>query len=560
MRMMRIRLVRRLSAGLGLGTAAVVALTLLPAGSASAHPLGNLTQNTYAGIVVAPDRVTVDYVLDLAELPTIQAEQRIDRDGDGTPSVAEQATYRAAECTTLAAGLRLRVASKPVTLNPGTTRLAFLPGQGGLHTLRLECALAGPVGIDGTPRVSFQDTNLTDRIGWREVTLVGDGVTVSGSNVAPATISDRLLAYPKQHGAPPRDLSASATVAPGGAPLPGGARTSSAPRTPGTPQARGADPLTQWFQRTVGDRHLSVGLALIALVVAVVLGSFHALAPGHGKTMMAAYVVGRRGTTGQVLAIGLTVAVTHTGGVLALGTLIWVSQAIAPDRLLPWLTVTSGSLLAVCGLALLYRRVVLGRTGHSHLRLPGRPVPAHTHAPHDAHDHAHGRHRHDHAHPVDHALHDHAAHDHAGHDHAGHDHAGHDHAADDLASHAHAGHAGDPHDAQVEDPPPFKKAWLVLMGVAGGLVPTPSALVVLLGAMALHRTWFGVVLVALYGLGMAASLMSAGLILVRLQGWLERSWYQRPKAALVLRYLPAITALLLIGGGLSVIVRGAAQL
>ena len=112
----------------------------------------------------------------------------------------------------------------------------------------------------------------------------------------------------------------------------------------------------------------------------------------------------------------------------------------------------------------------------------------------------------------------------------------------------------------MEDPPPFKKTWLVLMGVAGGLVPTPSALVVLLGAMALHRTWFGVVLVALYGLGMAASLMSAGLILVRLQGWLERSWYQRPKAALVLRYLPAITALLLIGGGLSVIVRGAAQL
>ena len=98
------------------------------------------------------------------------------------------------------------------------------------------------------------------------------------------------------------------------------------------------------------------------------------------------------------------------------------------------------------------------------------------------------------------------------------------------------------------------------MGVAGGLVPTPSALVVLLGAIALHRTWFGVILVGLYGLGMAATLMGAGLLLVRLQGWLEHHWYQRPRADLVLRYLPAITALLLVGGGLSIVLRGWAQL
>ena len=98
------------------------------------------------------------------------------------------------------------------------------------------------------------------------------------------------------------------------------------------------------------------------------------------------------------------------------------------------------------------------------------------------------------------------------------------------------------------------------MGVAGGLVPTPSALVVLLGAVALHRTWFGVILVGLYGLGMAAALMGAGLLLVRLQRWLERHWYERPRAALVLRYLPSITALLLVGGGLSIVLRGWAQL
>ena len=90
----------------------------------------------------------------------------------------------------------------------------------------------------------------------------------------------------------------------------------------------------------------------------------------------------------------------------------------------------------------------------------------------------------------------------------------------------------------TQEPAPFRKAWLVLMGVAGGLVPTPSALVVLLGAIALHRTWFGVLLVALYGLGMAGALMGAGLLLVRLQGWLERHWYATPRAAVA----PALPA------------------
>ena len=187
------------------------------------------------------------------------------------------------------------------------------------------------------------------------------------------------------------------------------------------------------------------------------------MAPGHGKTMMAAYVVGRRGTTRQVLAIGLTVAVTHTGGVLALGTLIWLSQAIAPDRLLPWLTVASGSMLAICGLALLYRRVVLGRAGHAHLRLPGLPAhdhahsddhaPAHDHAPDPHHDHAHPHnhdHNHEHPHPHDHE---------------------HPHPHDHEHSHDQP-HAPDyVHPHEPEPPAPFRKAWLVVMGIAGGLVP-----------------------------------------------------------------------------------------
>ncbi len=511
---------------------AVGASALLPARPAAAHPLGNLTFNTYAGIVVREDEVSVDYVLDLAELPTVQTRQRIDGDGDGTLSAAETNRYRADECATLAAGLTVAVSSEPVVLVAQGSQVRFLPGQGGLQTLRLECRLTGAARVGAGGRLSFEDTNLSDRIGWREITLNGDGTTLSDSEAATNSVSDRLLAYPSEGGSPLRQVSASADVRPGGPALGDVPAGGPAPATaPSVAQTRGADPLTSWFQRSVGERDLTLGLAGLALAVAVVLGALHAMAPGHGKTMMAAYVVGRQGTTREVVAIGLTVAVTHTGGVLALGTIIWLSQAIAPDRALPWLTVASGGLLAACGLGLLYRRVVLGRTGHSHLRLPG--LKTHDHPEHDhGHDHAHA-HGHDHAHDHDH-------------DH-GHGH-GHEH------GHSHDGHH------QHHEPAPFRKAWLVLMGVAGGLVPTPSALVVLLGAIALHRTWFGVILVGLYGLGMAAALMGAGLLLVRLQGWLERHWYQRPRAALVLRFLPTITAVLLVGGGLSIVLRGWAQL
>lgn len=95
------------------------------------------------------------------------------------------------------------------------------------------------------------------------------------------------------------------------------------------------------------------------------------------------------------------------------------------------------------------------------------------------------------------------------------------------------------------------------MGIAGGLVPTPSALVVLLGATALGRAWLGVVLVAVYGIGMAATLLAAGIALVKLQSWLERRWYGTRWLDLTLRFAPVVTAVALMAGGLSIAARGA---
>ena len=398
--------------------AAIAGLAVVgPAALASAHPLGNVTVNTYAGVVFGADHATIDYVLDLAELPTVQARQGIDTDGDDAVSDAEAAAYRARECASLRDGLTLAVDDRPLPLEVAATTLSFPPGQAGLSTLRLECSLRAAAGLDGDARLSFADANLGDRLGWREVTFNGDGVTLSGADVASVSLSERLTAYPEGTAAP-RQLSAGAQARPGG-PRYVAATTSS---TADEPQARGSDALTQALSGIVGGRELGVAAGALALGIAVVLGGFHSLAPGHGKTLMAAAVVGRRGTGRQVLAIGSTVAATHTTGVLVLGSVLWLTQSLAPDRLLPWLTAASGVLLAIAGATLLLRRLT-GRGGltHGHHH---HPHHEHAHEPHahsdDAHgDHAHGDDAHgDHAHGTRHAHGDTPTRDHGHTDHA----------------------------------------------------------------------------------------------------------------------------------------------
>jgi nickel/cobalt transporter (NicO) family protein len=241
------------------------------------------------------------------------------------------------------------------------------------------------------------------------------------------------------------------------------------------------------------------------LGLAAVLGAAHALAPGHGKTVMAAYLVGLRGTLGQAAAIGATVTVTHTAGVLVLGLVLSTTRAVAPERLYPWLGLGSGLLLAAVG-AGLFVRALTGRRHH--------------------HDHDHGHH-HD-GHP-DHGHPDHGHHD------------------------RHHGHAG---------ARPLGRRGLVALGLAGGLVPSPSAVLVLLGGIALGRAWLGVVLVLAYGLGMAATLTGVGLLLARARDEVDRR-LRLPAGSLPARLaglLPAATASVILLVGLAVAAGGAARL
>ena len=238
------------------------------------------------------------------------------------------------------------------------------------------------------------------------------------------------------------------------------------------------------------------------------LGAAHALAPGHGKTVMAAYLVGLRGTLRQAATIGATVTLTHTAGVLLLGLVLTTSRAVASERVYPWLGLGSGLLLAGVGIGLLVR----ARTGHGH-------------------PHGHPDHRHGHPDPDPDPDHPHP-HDH---DHPG-----------------AASGAGRP------------LGWrgLVALGLAGGLVPSPSAVVVLLGGIALGQAWFGVALVLAYGLGMAATLTGVGLLLAHLRTRMDRRL--RVPAGSVLgrigRLLPAATASVIVLVGLGLAASGAAQL
>lgn len=527
---------------IALAALALATVLVVPAGPASAHPLGNFTVNTYVGLRVQPDRVVIDLVVDMAEIPTVQAKRGIDTDDDGKIADAEGAAFASSACADVARKLTVQVDGHRTPIRTLSAAVAFPPGAAGLSTLRLTCALAGDTGeIRGDRTYELSSAAYTDRVGWREITAVGDRTTVLRSDVPSTSASLRLTAYPNDLLSSPLDQrSATVRVRPGG---PAAPDLVGSPSALAAPQPRGIDAATRSFTSLVARRDLTLGFGVLALALAVVLGAVHAFAPGHGKTMMAAYLVGQRGSLRQATVIGLTVTATHTVGVLLLGIVLSASTALAPESLYPWLGLASGLLLAALGASLLVRAV-----RHRPMLLPPLVVkarepavaavgagPGAAAAGHDHHDHSD-----DHDHTDDH---DHSDdHDHDG----GHSHGGRRHT----------------HPLPPPGDAPLQWRTLVPLGLAGGFVPSPSAIVVLLGAIALDRAWFGVVLVVGYGLGMAVTLTGAGLLLVGARGAIERR-LRGPRAtrlARVVAALPALTAAAIVAGGLYLAFRGAVQL
>lgn len=430
----------------------LVALAALAAlawsGAAAAHPLGNFSVNRFSGIELSGDRIYIRYVLDLAEIPAFQEDDAV-----RAPGFAER----------IGGGLVLELDGRRIPLSPVAQALRSRPGAGGLDTLRFEAVFAAPEEASGR-KLAFRDTNFARRIGWREVVVrASDGARIVSATAPATSVSDELRAYPRDLLESPLDVAtASVEYEPG----PG----------PGTvPTLRGAAPPERaagGFEALIAREDLGPGVILLSLLVAAFWGAAHALTPGHGKAIVAGYLVGSRGRPRHAVLLGAIVTVTHTAGVFALGLLtLLLSRFVVPERLYPWLAVASGLLVVVVGTGVLLKRVRSARSGAHH---------------HHHHEHEHG----------------------------------------------------------------FGRGGLVGVGVAAGLLPCPSALVVLLSAIALHRVGLGLALIAAFSVGLAATITAIGLLAVLAR----RTFGRLSLNGRLVRALPSVSALVILAVGIGIIV------
>ena len=285
------------------------------------------------------------------------------------------------------------------------------------------------------------------------------------------------------------------------------------------------------------NQPLTLQLAIVALVVSFVLGGLHALTPGHGKAIVAAYLVGSKGRVIDAVFLGLVVTFTHTFSVIALGIVMLVAQGFAPDDIVPWLSLFSGVLIVGIGAWLLTRNMKQYYTRGAH-------SPAHGHQHPHPHDHSHD-HSHDHDHPHaddhDHRHDDEHGHDDHDHDHPhaddhdhGHDHS-HDHSHDDDPGHSHDHALTHSHGGQTHShaPPERTGFWgLLSLGISGGIVPCVDALIGLLFAISLGKLVWGLIILCAFSLGLAAVLVAIGILMVMAKPVIERFtgegvWLQR---------------------------------
>ena len=511
----------------------------------AAHPMGNFSISHYAGIRIERDGIRLRYLLDLAEIPTFQEiqETRIVPEADH-PTLAE---YLTRKTEALTEGLRLEVNGRRLPLRRESSELIFPPGAGGLPTLKLGVVYRAPFGDAVAPGVSdlrYQDANFPDRAGWKEVVATaGSGITLVQSSVPERDRSRELADYPTDLlNSPPQHLEArvvftreaipttvagteprsippvsepSPTISERRSPASRGAAATESARSLGSSPSTEA-PITSReesirlqanvqgtprnvFTELMGTRELRLGIILLAMVVAASLGAFHALEPGHGKTIIAAYLVGARGTARHALVLGLIVTASHTAGVYLLGAVtLYASRYVVPERLYPWLGVVSGLTIAALGFGLFLRRYA----GASH--------------PH--------RHDHDSHHNGDGGAH-------------------------------HHDHSRDHHHGRGPDGPVSLRALLAL-GITGGIVPCPAALVVLLSAVALRRVGFGLLLIVAFSVGLAAVLIGIGLLMVYARRFMSRFQGEGP---LITRWLPLTSAAVIALSGVVIAVQALAS-
>ncbi len=429
---------------------------------AQAHPLGNFTVNRYSLVVVGKGSVKVTFVLDEAEIPTFQAL-------GGRPTAQAARAWAEARLATFSGRLHLTVDGRPVRLMPDPRHVTATvrKGQGGLDCMRVTVPLTARIPGAGPFTATFSDDTFGDRVGWKEIVMrAAPGAVLTRSSASTHDVSDMLRHYPSGMLSTPLDVRSASFG------YRYGAGTSV---SVGAPQGHGGESVAVSggaFTDLVTHRDLGIGFLLVALAIAMFWGAVHALSPGHGKSIVAAYLVGSRGTARHAAFLGLTVTVTHTASIFALGIVtLYLSGYILPETLYPWLSAISGLVVAGMGGSILVRRA--------------RRLRASRHHHHRHHGHEHGHHRDQ----------------------------GHDH-----ADHHHDGRGGHSH----EPPGAITVRSMLALGISGGILPCPSALVVMLGAIAVHRVVFGLVLVLAFSVGLAATLTSVGLLVVYARRLVDR--------------------------------------
>ncbi len=529
-------------------------LGLLPAPSCLAHPMGNFSVNHYSRITLEKNDIRVQYYIDLAEIPTYQELQQYNLTPGDTAGQAHFLSARGAE---LEHGISVSMNGTRVPLHTISSGVIFPPGAGGLPTMKMGYVFTASYspGVAGsTALLDFADTNYPGHAGWKEIIVVAP---LELSLVTAAASKDRsagLSNYPTDMlNSPPQDLATTArftlpsvaapTQSPAlagvlraavrgrasstalAAPVPATAgvtrrdprvldalgsqphHLAQAPEpgghsvTPPQPQVMPSQPMPlkanrqgtarDAFTQLVTTQHLSLWFLCTAAFISAGLGALHALEPGHGKTIVAAYLVGSRGTTRHAMLLGIIVTMAHTASVFALGGVtLYAARYILPEQLYPWLGLLSGLTIAALGGYMFLRRWTGEDMDHDHTagamhghwftskRKPAPVAPA-TAVPKPFNMHA----------------------------------------ADTRKG--------------------VSLLQLVTLGITGGIIPCPAALVVLLSAFALHRVGFGFFLITAFSIGLATVLISFGLLMVYARQYMSRFQIDGP---LTRRWLPIASA------------------
>jgi ABC-type nickel/cobalt efflux system permease component RcnA len=466
-----------------------------------AHPFGSSLYGHQTELWLDRDRVEVAY---MAEIPTqvLLRDLRRSLAGKPSPGQAEQDAHTARWLEELQDGLKLHIDGQRVRWrrleaeNPS--------GLGGTRFIRYHLRLEATVPA-GSTTLNLVNANLPDSPAlYSTQVFVADGVTVDRSSLIDVDAhgeveDDRSGAWRGEETARELRMSFQIRGAVGTALSQGYRRLlmdGEADLGEYLPARSRLSTVSPEILPTLVQGQLTPLGVVLALLIAVGLGALHAFSPGHGKALVAAYLLGERKTYRHAFMLGGIVTATHTITVFALGGVaLALSETLSPEQLLPWLELASGLLVLGVGVGLVRsRRAITHDQDHDH-----------------DHDHDHADNHHDHMDEASHAAHH----------------------AQEMAA------ARRPTD-------------IVALGISGGLAPCPSALVLLLTAISFHRIAFGLVLVFFFSLGLALLVTAVGLVVVRMGDKIRSV----PRSGKLLRQLPLASAAFIVLIGLGITIRG----